>query len=306
MGTPAEETALGKGNTMDRRGFLKSIPLAAGVPALVRIPMFRTFLFEDDDALICSKKFELAVFLNFCKRPINEVIIEMGKSFLGTEYVAYALEQPGEERLVVNMRGLDCVSFCENSLVFARCIKKNKITFDDYKAELQFIRYRGGIINGYPSRLHYFSDYIFDNEKKGVLKSVTKSIGGVPYKKTINFMSTHPDSYRQLKERPGFLEVIRQQEATINERTMYHILKANVDEIAAKIQGGDILAITTDIDGMDISHTGIAIWQNGKLHFMHAPIAGRKVQITEKMLVEYLVGNAKQLGIMVARAVEPS
>ena len=291
---------------MDRRGFLKTVPLAAAVPALAGIPSFRSFLFEDDDALLCSKKFELAVSLQLQSKPIGEVIIEMGKSFLGTEYVANTLEQPGEEHLVINLRGLDCVSFYENSLVFARCIKKHRTTFDDYKRELQLIRYRGGVINGYPSRLHYSSDYFYDNEKKHVLKVVTKEIGGVRYEKTINFMTTHTESYRQLKEQPGLVVIIQEQEAAINSRQLYHIPTHLVPKVAPKIHDGDIIAITADIPGMDVSHTGIALWQDGKLHFMHAPITGSKVQITEKTLADYLAASPKRLGIMVARPLEPS
>jgi hypothetical protein len=291
---------------MDRRTFLKTVPLAAGTPLLVGIPSLRSFLLEDEDALICSKKFELAVSLDLRRKPIGEVVIEIGKSFLGTDYVANTLEQPGEERLVVNLRGLDCVSFYENALVFARCIKKNKTTFKDYKAELQFIRYRGGLINGYPSRLHYSSDYFYDNEKKTVLKNVTRTIGGVPFKKTINFMSTHPESYRQLKEQPALIEVIQKQEAAISKRAVYHLPKDAVHKEVKKILNGDILAITADIPGMDVAHTGIAIWQEGKLHFLHAPLSGSKVQITEKTLAEYLAASPKRLGIMVARPVEPA
>lgn len=291
---------------MNRRVFLKTIPLAAGVPALISTPALRNVLLQDDDAAICSKKFELAVSLGLRQKPIGEVIVAVGKSFLGTEYVANTLEQPGEEHLVINMRGLDCVTFYENALVLARCIKKNKTTFEDYKAELRFIRYRGGIINGYPSRLHYFSDYVYDNEKKGVLKNVTRSIGGVVYKRKVDFMSTHPDSYRQLKEQPELIKLITKQEEAINKRPMFHIPKHRMDRAASKIQNGDVLAISTDIQGIDVSHTGLAIWQNGRLHFLHAPLSGSNVQITEKTLVEYLAASAKRLGIMVARPLEPS
>ena len=291
---------------MDRRDFLKTIPLAAGIPAVAGIPFLKSFVFDDDDAALCSKKFKLAASLRLREKRIGEVVIEMGKSFLGTEYVANTLEQPGEEHLVVNLQGLDCVSFYENALVLARCVKKNKTTFDDYKEELQFIRYRGGVIDGYPSRLHYSSDYFFDNEKKHVLKVVTKDIGGVRYEKTINFMSTHTESYRQLKEQPEFVAVIRKQEAAINRRTLYHIPTKVVPRVASKIHDGDIIAITTDIPGMDVSHTGIAIWQDRQLHFLHAPITGSKVQITEKTLVEYLAASSRRLGIMVARPLEPS
>lgn len=291
---------------MDRRDFLKSIPLAAGVPAFAGFPLLKSFLPDDDDASLCSKKFEFAVSLHLRQKPIEDVVIAMGKSFLGTEYVANTLEQPGEERLVVNLRGLDCVSFYENSLVFARCIKKNKTTFEDYRDELRFIRYRRGIIDGYTSRLHYSSDYFFDNEKKHVLRVVTKDLGGVRYKKTINFMSTHTDSYRQLKEQPEFVSVIKKQEEAISRRQLYHIPTKLIPRIAPKIHDGDIIAITADIPGMDVSHTGIAIWQDRTLHFMHAPITGSKVQITEKSLAEYLAASPKRLGIMVARPLEPA
>jgi len=290
---------------MDRRSFLISLPLATGAPMLLANTTLRGLFFQDDDASICSKKFELAVSLGLRSKPIGDVVVEIGRSFLGVDYVANSLEQPGAERLVVNLRGLDCVLFCENALVLARCVKKNTMTFADYKGELQFIRYRGGVIDQYPSRLHYFSDHIFDNEKKGVVQNVTKNIGGVPFRKTVNFMSTHPDSYVKLKENPDFVKVIALQEEAINKRTMYHIPKDQVQKAAAHIQNGDIIAITTDIPGMDVSHTGIAIWQNKSLHFMHAPITGRQVQITEKTLAGYLAGNKKQLGIMVARPLSP-
>jgi len=291
---------------MIRRDFLRSLPLAAGIPAFVGLPSIRSLLFDDDDAMLCSRKFELAASLALRKKPIGEVVIEMGKSFLGTDYVANTLEQPGEEHLVINLRGLDCVSFYENALVFARCIKKNKTTFEDYKKELQFIRYRGGVINGYPSRLHYTSDYFYDNEKKNVLKNVTRSIGGVRYRKSINFMSTHPDSYRQLKEQPELTAIIQKQEKAISDRQLYHVPKDIVASVAPKIHDGDILAITADIPGMDVSHTGIAIWQDKQLHLLHAPITGSKVQITEKSLAAYLAASPKRLGIMIARPIEPA
>ncbi len=290
---------------MHRREFLKSTPLLAGIPWMWNTADSYTWFLDDEDVALCAKKFEFAVSSHLREKPIHEVIIEMGKSFLGTEYVAHTLEQPGEERLVINLRRLDCVSFCENSLVFARCIKKGKTTFEQYKAELQLIRYRGGIIDRYPSRLHYFSDYIFDNEKKGVWKDITKGIGGAPFRKSVNFMSTHPDSYPQLKQHPEFIDLIQKQEAAISKRAMFHVPKENVAHIADKIQSGDVIALTSDISGMDIAHTGIAIRQDGNLHFMHAPIAGSKVMITTKTLAEYLAGNKKQLGIMVARPLEP-
>ena len=285
---------------MNRRTFLASLPLSFGLPSWTAggFP-------DDDDAIVCKKKFDIAVSLTLQKKPIGDVIVEIGKTFIGTEYVANALEVPGEEHLVVNMRGLDCVSFYENALVLARCVKKKKMTFDDYKAELQFIRYRHGKIDRYPSRLHYTSDYIYENEKKGVWKNVTKDLGGVRYTKTVNFMSTHPDSYRQLKENAEFIPVIKEQEHEISKRELYHVPKEKIADVSPQLKNGDILGITTDIEGLDVAHTGIVIWQNGKVHFLHAPNVGHKLTITEKTLAEYVAGNKRQIGIMVARPLEP-
>ncbi len=259
----------------------------------------------DPNELICKDKFNLADSLKLQDKPVNEVIIAIAKSFIGTNYAANTLDASDKEELIINLQTLDCVTFYENSLVLARCIKKNKMTFENFKNELQFVRYRGGIINGYASRLHYTSDYFFDNKKKSVLKDLTKELGGKPFKKKIDFMSTHPDSYQHLKNSSKNIEEIRKIESEINARTMYYIPKALVRKISSKIKNGDIIGITTTIEGLDCTHTGIAIWQDGKLHLIHAPVPGSKVQITELPIWEYLTKIKKDTGIMVARPVEP-
>lgn len=259
----------------------------------------------DQNELICMMKFHLADSLKLREKPINEVVMAIAKSFIGTEYAANTLEPPGKEHLVVDLQTLDCVTFYENSLVLARCVKKNKLTFIDFKHELQFVRYRGGILDGYASRLHYTSDYFYDNEKKSVLNDKTKELGGVRFKKKINFLSTHPDSYVQLKNSPESLKEIQRVEDELNSRAMVHIPKANVHRRASYINDGDIIGITTTIDGLDCSHTGIALWQHGRLYLLHAPIPGSKVQITELPLWDYLAKIKKDSGIMIARPVEP-
>ena len=292
---------------MNRRYFLQSLTLAASAsPLFLRGDILtRFFQPQDEDESLCKKKFELAISKGWNKLPINEIIVHVGTTFLGTPYAENVLESLGEEHLVVNMRALDCVTFYENALVIARCVKKNKMTFDDYKSELQFVRYRSGVIKGYASRLHYTSDYFYDNEKKGVWKLVAKEFGGVPFVKELDFMSTHPESYKQIRENEEIREQIEEIEEEISKRTMYYIPKNHVARISDQILDGDILGITTSIDGIDTSHTGIAVRQNGRLHLMHAPLTGKKVQISEKVLSEYLAFNKRQTGIMVARPLEP-
>jgi hypothetical protein len=261
------------------------------------------------DEEICKSKFDFAISQKLSNRPINEVVVEVGKTFLGTEYVGHVLEEEGAEHLVVNMRALDCVSFYENCLTLARCIKMKKYTFNDYKKQLQFIRYRGGVIKGYQSRLHYTTDYFFDNQKKGVLKVVTKQLFGeknvhrVP--RPINFMTTHKESYKQLAN-PKVFAAIQQMEKQVNKRVDWFMPKGNLHMFEDKIPTGSIIGITTNTSGMDIAHTGVAIrMEDGKLHFMHAPLSGAKVQITENTLHEYLASHGKQTGIIVALPLEP-
>jgi len=260
----------------------------------------QVFLVEDVE--ICNSKFELAVDKNLSEKPLNHIIVEIGKSFIGTEYVAHTLEKDGAEQLVINLTGLDCTTFLETSLAFARCIKSGSTTFEDYKKELTYIRYRDGIIDEYPSRLHYFSDWIYNNIKKGIVKDVTKELGGEEIKFNVDYMSTHPESYKHLKENPDFIPVIREQEKEINKRTYYYIPKTKVKAIETKIKTGDLIAITSSVKGLDINHVGYAVkMKDGKTHFMHAPQVDTKVQITPEPLHEYLKKIKRHTGIIVLR-----
>jgi hypothetical protein len=260
-------------------------------------------VFSDEDAEICNSKFELAVEKSLSEKPIGDVITEIGKSFLGTDYLAAGLEKVGEEKLVINLTGLDCTTFIENALVFARCIKQGKTSFEDYQDELTKIRYRNGVIDEYPSRLHYFSDWIYDNTQKGIVEDVTKEIGGESIRFKIDFMSTHPESYLHLKENPDFIPVIKKQEEEINKREYYYLPKENVSEVEDKINNGDLIAFTTNIPGLDISHVGIAVKEkDGRIHLLHAPQAGKKVHITKEPLSDYILKVKKHTGIIVLRA----
>jgi hypothetical protein len=259
---------------------------------------------EPTDEEICQRKFALAAKESLQTRPMGEVMAAVGASFIATPYVANTLEMPGDERLVINLRGLDCVTFVENTLALSRCIARGDHTFGKFKAELKLIRYRGGIINGYPSRLHYFSDWIDDNEQKNVVRNVSGEIGGVLYNKKLTFMSMHPDSYKQLSNQRYLKQVIKT-EAAINLRQHYFIPKEQLKNVEQKIEPGDIIGITTSSEGLDITHTGMAIRMNGVLKYLHAPLSQGKVQVSEEPLVEYLASHTNQTGIMVARPLGP-
>ncbi len=165
--------------------------------------------------------------------PLGEIVARLGRTFVGTTYTPQTLEVDGPERLVVNLRELDCVTFVENTLAMARLIRAGEFEdYDAYRRELVRIRYRGGVIDGYPSRLHYFSDWIADGEAKGLVRNVSREIGGVPDDEPVDFMSTHPDAYRQLAD-PAALDAIRRVEAGVTARSRYVVPEGRVAEVGS-------------------------------------------------------------------------
>ncbi|HEY6436378.1 MAG TPA: N-acetylmuramoyl-L-alanine amidase-like domain-containing protein, partial [Ignavibacteriaceae bacterium] len=264
-------------------------------------------VFSESDVEICDMKFQIAVNEELEYKPINDIIAEIGKSFIGTEYLAHGLEEEGDEQLVINLTGLDCTTLVENCLALSRCVKKGSNSFDDYLSELQYIRYRDGVVEGYPSRLHYFSDWITNNVEKGVIEDETLLIGGTPIKFQLDFMSTHPESYKQLKENPDLIPVIKIQEEEISSREYYYIPKEEFKSKEEFINTGDIIAITTTVEGLDIGHIGIAVkMDDGRIHLLHAPSPNTEVHITELTLEDYLMKYKRHSGVIVLRVLEPT
>ncbi|RXQ96201.1 DUF1460 domain-containing protein [Ancylomarina salipaludis] len=233
----------------------------------------------------------------------DKLIVETGKLFLQTPYVGGTLENNEVERLVINLHQLDCTTYIENILALSKITNQSKLSINDFAKELEFIRYRNGKLKGYGSRLHYFTDWIFDNERKGLLIDITKKIGGEAYQKKINFMSSHINSYPKLVGNISLIETVTQCENEINKREHFYIPENKIQEIENQIEDGDLIAITTKIKGLDISHTGIAIHINDRLHLMHASSKAKKVVISEIPLAEMIQKNSLQSGIMVARLI---
>ena len=236
-------------------------------------------------------------------KSIQDLVLQIGKSFIGTPYVEKTLEIPGAEKLVINLTGLDCTTYLETVVTLARIAKSGQLTFEAYEKELEKLRYQNGELKDYSSRLHYFSDWIFQNQEKGIVKDITAEIGGTLYPSQPTFMSENPQFYSQLSN-PDFLKAIKADEAEIAKRTYHFIPKAAIHSLETNIQSGDLIAITTTMKNLDIVHVGFAVEQNGRIHLMHAGTGKMQVEISEKPLSDYLAGNKSQSGIMVCRLLE--
>ena len=234
---------------------------------------------------------------------IGSVIVKSALFFLHTPYVGHTLEVgENEEQLIINLRELDCTTFMENCVALSRVLKMHTPDFEAYVTCLERVRYRAGVVNGYLSRLHYMSDWIADNAVKGILEDVTKKIGGEPLTVQLSFMSSHPDAYEHLRDAPERTERIRQIEKLISKRgDYYYIPKQKIDSLQSEILNGDLIGFTTSIEGMDISHVGIAYWHGDLLTFIHASPTDKKVIINPESISSYCAGIRSNTGIVVLR-----
>ena len=230
---------------------------------------------------------------------IGDRIVAIGRWFVGADYVPGTLEvQP--EQLVVSLEEFDCVTYVESVLAIARVLEQPEATFDHYVEELRRIRYRRGELDGYASRLHYFGEWIADNAALGIVRDITRELGGVPLDERVDFMSTNRELYVALRSDEVYRQ-IRAVEDSVSTLPLYYIPKNRIADISARIRDGDIIAATSSIEGLDIAHTGFAVWIDGSLHFMNAPLVGKSVEISDLPLSERIQRISEQSGIMVAR-----
>ncbi|MDR0714386.1 MAG: DUF1460 domain-containing protein, partial [Bacteroidales bacterium] len=176
-------------------------------------------------------------------------------------------------------------------------------SFERFCEILQYIRYRGGILNGYLSRLHYTGEWLYDNQQKGVLQlPVLRE--SEPFHPSVSFMSAHCDRYPALKDHPDRRLGIRQIEDRVSRLPLRFIPKERLTS-ATDIRDGDVIAITTHIKGLDVSHVGFALCRNGVPFLLHASSEAGKVVVGVEPLHRYLAQRKNHSGIIVARSGRP-
>ena len=286
---------------------------AVGVGAEPAAPADRP-AWAPEDWAIFEEKVHFAAQRGLADMELGEAVVQLAETFVGTTYEPGTLEVPGPERLVINFRALDCVTLVENVLALSRFVREEGVeALADppaaqaaYEALLEALRYREGRLDGYPSRLHYFSEWLADNEARGSVRIVTGELDPALDPEPVNFMSRHPESYRQLAE-PGVLRAIAATETRLDEGPgREYVPQDRIAHVADRIRNGDVIAATSTVDGLDVAHTGFAVWRDGALHLLHAPLVGRSVEISERPLAERIASIGSQDGIMVARPVDPA
>lgn len=226
--------------------------------------------------------------------------------FIGRPYVAHTLEKFRDERLIVNTRELDCTTLVETVTALTLCADAGKQAFADYRAALLSLRYRGGVMDGYASRLHYFSDWISDKTAMGLVKEIQRP--NPPFtavqRLAIYYMSAHANAYKALAAAPGLVPKIAASEKALTGKTFRYIPKSAVKNTALMrrtVKDGDIIAITCRKKGLDIAHLGFAVWRKDGLHLLNASMIHKRVVEEPMTLYEYLGKHPSHTGIRVIR-----
>lgn len=233
--------------------------------------------------------------------PIGARVAAVGKALIDTPYVGGTLDRtPGKEVCVPLWDGLDCVTLVETSIAVARAFRTGRSVSESVGPELERIRYRGGKLDGYVSRLHYSTDWLLDNASRGIFQLLGEGwTGAERWKKQITFMSGHASSYAVLVARPELVHAIRATERALSERELPFVPRAALPGLESKFQTGDVVGFGTDVAGLDCSHVGLVTVESGRPWVLHASSTKKRV-VLDRPLVDY-VKAGKATGVFVAR-----
>lgn len=248
---------------------------------------------------------------NWRQLPIGARTIRAARAMVGTPYVNYTLEVHDRiESPVVNFTGMDCWTYYENALAFARMLRYKPGPYkpEDMLHMIELERYRGGrCTGGYLSRMHQLEEVFWDNERRGFAKNITPKIPGARrLQREIREMTVQWKSYRYLRNNPGLLPEMGRIEARVSKLPVYHIPKDKVRGIENYLQDGDVCAITANWKDSYTSHVGLIVKLKGRAYFTHATSDRDKGRMTiiDRPITDYLNGNRKHAGIIVLRPLD--
>lgn len=282
--------------------------LAGALHAAERLPFSTVFKGKERFAQLTSDA--RAQVSRLRSLPVGERVAWFGQKLVGTPYKSFTLEIDDHiEAPSVNLHGLDCWTFFETALAFARMIMlpESRWSPEQMLAFVEQDRYWHGRCDGtYLSRLHYLEDWADDNDRRGLVEVLTRELGGSGVRNAATEMTNHASGYRYMANSASNRAGIAKLEARLRAKPLMMIPKSRVPAIESRLKNGDIIGIISrDGDGYGTSHVGIALVRGGVVRFMHAssPRNSGKV-IIDSRLSEYLARFKSHAGILVARPVK--
>ena len=235
---------------------------------------------------------------------IGRLMQTIGLHFRGRPYFEGTLDEPETETLVVRLDGFDCGTFVETALAMARGVRAGDTTYAGFARRLAEQRYRDGTMQGYCSRLHYFTEWLADNEEKGIVERLDDELGGRRMRDTLDFMSTHRSAYDRFATNDSLYACVQTMEddlrARQQDRPVRYVPQDSIRAAYDQLQAGDVVAIATSIDGLDVAHTGLVYaHDDGRKGLLHASLSDGIVVSPD--LQRYVQKIDHQIGIVVAR-----
>ncbi len=242
--------------------------------------------------------------------PLGRSASRVGELASGTPYEPFTLEEYlraggsplRTEPLTLSLTRFDCVTLVESCLAVARVAESDGApSWERFGSEVERMRYRGGERREFTSRLHYFSEWIADGAKRGLLRDLGSELGGVEDARLLRFMTEHRKSYLALADSTVFRE-IGAMERRLDGHPRRVIPTERIAKVADSIETGDVLGFATGISGLDVTHSAFAYRDaQGILRVLHAPLSGGAVEVTRLTLPEYVAAIRRSTGILVAR-----
>lgn len=228
----------------------------------------------------------------------GKLILSLGEEFVGRPYGGRSAKYP-ETEVYIQLDSMNCVTFVETVTALALTVREGRSSWRDFVYNLKALRYRGGQPNGFASRLHYVTDWGIDVAHRGLIKEVTSLIGSPSYAvKTLDFMSRNKNQYPELADEKN-LEQIKNVEMGYKSHRYPYLKRGAIK--GAELKDGDIVALTSTLDGLDVGHIGLIIAKKDGVHLLHASSKEGVIMIDECPLAEYLLKNRQFGGIRVFR-----
>ncbi len=244
---------------------------------------------------------------NWRALPIGERTVRVGLALAGTPYKGFTLEIDDHvESPSADFRGLDCWTFFEISVGFARMLHAKPAPYapEDLLRMIEADRYRHGECTGeYLSRIHFLEELFYDNQKRGLLTNITPRLPGAERMehRDIREMTVMWRHYRYLRNNPRLLPEMARIQERVSDLPIYHVPKSRVQGIEPYLQNGDIIAVTSRDTGGYTSHVGLAYRDpRGVLRFLHASSRYGRVLVDDR-LSAYLADKHDDAGVVVAR-----
>jgi hypothetical protein len=236
---------------------------------------------------------------------LGRLIVRAGRLQLGRAY-RDPPQTAQQESLQIDLSTFQCVSFVESTLAVERCTWKRQQTAECFVDEVTRFRYRDGTMDGYGSRLHYFSDWLEDNTERQRLTDVSTALGGRPEPFVFNYMSRHPGRYPAMST-DGVADQIAAAEQRLSASPRIVVDRRTAKRTESALEPGDLIAIVSSKHpGLLIRHAGfVDPGARGQPRLLHASSHQKRVMVRRDSIAQYLAARPDRRGMVVARPLPP-